>query len=247
MLFAGVVSSTFNAGTQAALLAFILAVLLPGTRSDLPDRLGGWALAVAVAVPAAVLVWPPTDQDALRLKAAALCRALAAMLRLDPPPPGAGDPLVAMHRADQELREAFRMSAARAAALSTGARLVVRLVDELEWLTEAVTNACADAPSGWPEQGRRLRDSAARVLVACAETLGHDGAGPTLAACGDLDTCIAALQDGTQRRRRRGADRAARDDAHRRRCDTARGVRPPALRRARARLCGRARRRAPSR
>jgi uncharacterized membrane protein YccC len=195
ILFAGVVSSSFNAATQAALLAFILAVLLPGVRSTLPDRLAGWSLAVLVAVPVAVLVWPPEDQNVLRLKAAAVCRALSAMLRLDPPAPGEGDPLVALSRASAELRQAFRTSAARSAALSTGSRLVVRLADELEWLSTAVTNACADAPESWPEQGRRLRTAASRVLGAAAETLDHDGRGPALAACGDLDTCIVALED----------------------------------------------------
>ena len=99
VLFAGVVSSTLNAGTQAALLAFILAVMLPGVRGDLPERLAGWGLAVLVAVPVAVLVWPPDDQNVLRLKAAAVCRALAAMLHLEQPPPGTGDPLVALSRA----------------------------------------------------------------------------------------------------------------------------------------------------
>jgi uncharacterized membrane protein YccC len=195
ILFAGVVSSSFNAATQAALLAFILAVLLPSVRSNLPDRLAGWSLAVLVAVPVAVLVWPPEDQNVLRLKAAAVCRALSAMLHLEPPAPGDGDPLVALSRSTAALRQAFRTSAARSAALSTGARLVVRLADELEWLSTAVTNACADAPDGWPEQGRRLRTASSRVLAAAAETLDHDGRGPALAACGDLDSCITALED----------------------------------------------------
>ncbi|HZZ96810.1 MAG TPA: FUSC family protein [Jatrophihabitantaceae bacterium] len=195
VLFSGVVSSTLNAGTQAALLAFILAVMLPGVRGDLPERLAGWGLAAALAIPVAVLVWPPDDQNVLRMKAAAVCRALAAMLHLEQPPPGAGDPLVALSRSAGQLRQAFRTSAARAVALSTGARLVVRLADELEWLTTAVINACADAPEGWPEQGRRLRDAASRVLAAAADTLDHNGDGPALTACGTLEDCVAALEE----------------------------------------------------
>ncbi|HEU5267459.1 MAG TPA: FUSC family protein, partial [Jatrophihabitans sp.] len=193
VLFAGVLSSVINAGTQAALLSFILAVMLPSARADLPDRLAGWAIAFAVAVPIALFVWPPQDQNVLRAKAAAVCRALAAMLHLEPPPPEHGDPLVALRRRARELRTAFRTSATRTSALSTGARLLIRLVNELEWLASVVTNACADAPSGWPEQGRRLRTSAARVLTACAETLEHDGSGPALTTCADLDTCIQSL------------------------------------------------------
>ncbi len=194
VLFAGVVSSVINGGTQAALLAFILAVMLPGGSTYVGDRLAGWGIALAVSVPVALFVWPPADQDVLRQRAAALCRALATMLHLDQPPPGERDPLVAMRASARELRDAFRVSAAaRTAALSTGARLLIRLVDELEWLSTIVVNACADAPDGWTEQGRRLRDAAARLLMACGETLGHDGGGPALTACADLDTCVAAF------------------------------------------------------
>ena len=195
VLFSGVVSSVINAGTQAALLAFILSVMLPGTHADLPERLLGWAIACAVAVPVALFVWPPADQNVLRDRAAKLCRAMAAMLDLDQPAPGEGDTLVAMRAAARELRRAFRVSAAaRTAALSTGARLLVRLVEELEWLATIVTNACADAPGGWPEQGRRLRESAARLLASCADTLAHNGDGPAQTACDDLASCIAALR-----------------------------------------------------
>ena len=193
ILFAGSTSSTINAGSQAAMLAFILAVMLPGVRSDLPERLAGWGIGCAVAIPVALFVWPPDDQNVLRLKTAAVCRALATMLQLDQPPPGSGDPLVALSRAAAELRQAFRTSAARVVAVTTGARLVVRLVDELEYLTTAVTNACADAPEVWPEQGRRLRASSARVLAAAADTLDHDGAGPTASACSSLESCLVDL------------------------------------------------------
>ncbi|HEY8301091.1 MAG TPA: FUSC family protein [Jatrophihabitans sp.] len=195
VLFAGVVSSVINAGVQAALLSFILAVLLPGGRAYIPDRLLGWLIALVVSVPVALFVWPPADQDVLRQRAAQLCRSIGGMLHLDPPAPGEPDPLVAMRAAARELRAAFRVSAAaRTAALSTGARLLVRLVDELEWVTTVVINSCSDAPDGWPEQGRRLREAGARLMSACAETLAHEGDGPAAAACADLDTCVADFE-----------------------------------------------------
>lgn len=194
VLFAGVVSSTINAGTQAALLAFILAVMLPGGTSALPDRLAGWGIACGVSIPVALLVWPPKDQDLLRERTAALCHALAGMLRLEQPPPGAGDSLVALRKATRELGVAFRASAARTAALSTGARLLVRLVDELEWLSTAVINACADAPEGWPEQGQRLRTAAARLLDSCGAVLVHHGERPRREACGELSRRLEELR-----------------------------------------------------
>ncbi len=146
-------------------------------------------------MPVALFVWPPTDRNVLRAKAAAMCSALARMLALEQPGPGEGDPLVAMHRASAELRTAFRTSAARLAAVSTGSRLVFRLVDELEWVTPIVVSACADAPAGWPEQGRRLRAAAARALDAAAATLQHRGEGPTGAACERLTERIAELAE----------------------------------------------------
>jgi uncharacterized membrane protein YccC len=171
LLFAGVISSVINAGTQAALLAFILAVMVPAPRSVLPDRLLGWSIAVAVCVPVAVLLWPPDDQNVLRARTSELCRALSVMLQLEAADPADGDRLVAMRRAAGALRAAFRTSASRTSAVSTGARTLIRLVDELEWLTTTVTNACADAPERWPEQGQRLRAAAARALATCADLL----------------------------------------------------------------------------
>lgn len=164
------VSSTLNAGAQAALLAFILAVMLPGTRSDLPARLGGWGLAVLVAVPVAVLIWPPDDRDLVRSRAAALLRALAGMLHVAPPPAGSRDRLVVMREAARELRAAFR--------------------------TSIVNNACADAPGGWSEPGLRLRSVAAQLLDDCATTLDHSGDRPAEQACLALDR---ALQRSTRR------------------------------------------------
>ena len=192
LLFAGVVSSLVSGGTQAVLLAFILAVMLPGSRSDLPQRLEGWGIAAALAVPVALFVWPPRDQDRLRLHTAALCRALGDMLALEQPL--AGDTLVTMRQVARELRETFRASSTRTAALSTGARQLIRLVDEVEWLASAVVNACADAPAQWPEQGRGLRAAATAVLHSCAAALDRRGWAPEAGWRRDLDARLAELE-----------------------------------------------------
>jgi uncharacterized membrane protein YccC len=190
VLLSGALSSLVAGATQAALLSFILAVLLPGGTAALPHRLAGWGIALAVSVPVALFVWPPREQDQLRLRAAALCRALAAMLDLDRP--AADSRLVEMRQAARDLRETFAGSAARTAGLSTAARMVIRLVDELEWLSTTVINACADAPEQWPEQGRRLRTAAAAVLRSCADTLAYSGQ-PDPLACAGLDQCLDRL------------------------------------------------------
>ncbi len=192
VLFAGSVSSTTASAGQAALLTFILPVLVPGPMSVIPQRLAGWGIACAVCIPVALFVWPPSDQNVLRARTAELCRALAAMLRLEQPAPGTGDSLVAVVRANAALREAFRASAARPAALSLGSRLVVRAVDELEWLSAIVVNACADAPETWPVRGQQLRAIAARVLQSCSQILAPGGSGDV--SCDDLAACLAELE-----------------------------------------------------
>jgi uncharacterized membrane protein YccC len=192
LLFAGVVSSVISGGTQAVLLAFILAMMLPGTRSDLPNRLAGWGIAAALAVPVALFVWPPRDQDRLRLRTAALCRALGDVLALEQPM--VGDTLVSMREVARELRATFRASATRTAALSTGSRMVIRLVDEVEWLAAAVVNACVDAPAEWPAQARRLRDAATRVLHACGGVLDRRGWAPDAGWQRNLHTQLAELE-----------------------------------------------------
>jgi uncharacterized membrane protein YccC len=193
VLFAGAVSSMIAVAGRAALLTFILPVMLTGTSAAIAPRLLGWAIACAIAIPAALFVWPPDDQNQLRGRTSAVCRALAQALALEQTEPDMVDPRVTMQRAVNDMRTAFRASAARPVALSTGSRLLVRLVDELEWLMTTVANACADAPSGWPEQARKLRVAATDVLHSCAYVLQHDGGGPSQHGCQRLDAQIEAL------------------------------------------------------
>ena len=71
MLFAGVLSAALAGATRAALLAFILPVMVPGPGLG-RSRPGwaGWTLAAMLAVPLAVFLWPPRDHDRLRRRAA---------------------------------------------------------------------------------------------------------------------------------------------------------------------------------
>jgi uncharacterized membrane protein YccC len=160
ILFAGVVSSIIALAARSALLTFILPVMLVGNAGSIPGRLLGWGIAAAISIPAALFIWPPQDQNQLRVRAAAMCHALAGALALDTTKPGAEDPRVTMQNAVNDLRAAFRASASRPVALATGSRMLVRLVDELEWLTTTVAKACDQAPAHWPEQARKLRATA---------------------------------------------------------------------------------------
>jgi uncharacterized membrane protein YccC len=189
VLFAGVVSSTIAVAGRAALLTFILPVMVAGTAADIPDRLLGWAIACAVAIPVALFVWPPEDQNQLRVRAATLCHALAHAIEVNSTETGVVDP----RNAVADLRTAFRASAARPVALSTGSRMLMRLVDELEWLTTTVASTCGEPPDEWGVNALALRNAAAEALHACAHVLQHNGGGPTASGCEELNRQIEAL------------------------------------------------------
>jgi uncharacterized membrane protein YccC len=126
VLFAGVVSSVLAGATTAMLLAFILPVTLPGDVASIPERLAGWGLASLASLPAIALLWPAPVQDPVRGAAIAAMRALANRLRTGQP-------------ADEEvaaLRQVFFATPYRPTGLSTAARSVIRLVDELKWLND---------------------------------------------------------------------------------------------------------------
>jgi uncharacterized membrane protein YccC len=194
VLFAGVVSSIIALAGRAALLTFILPVMLAGAAHDVAPRLLGWGIACAVAIPAALFVWPPQDQNRLRVRAAAMCHALAHALEIGPESTDHPDhPATALPTAVADLRAAFRASAARPVALSTGSRLLMRIVDELEWLSTTIANIDADSPVAWSESARTLRTTATEALHSCAYVLEHDGGGPGRTNCVRLEAQIEAL------------------------------------------------------
>jgi hypothetical protein len=168
--FAGVLSAAVAAATRAALLTFILPVTIPGSIADAPARVAGWALAVVLAIPVAVLIWPPRDHDAIRVRSADACRAIAAQLRLLTHPDSSDDGAVQSATVDATtamvaLRQAFRSTTFRPVGLTTGSRLLSRLVDQLEWLRAVAARGVAIGAH------HRWSDDAARIVSACADVL----------------------------------------------------------------------------
>jgi uncharacterized membrane protein YccC len=179
VLFAGVVSSVLAGATTSLLLAFILPVSLPGPISSIPDRLAGWGLASGAALLAIALLWPAPARDPVRGAAIAGCRALATRLRLQgayvlggEPGRSAAERDAAVARADgavDALHAVFFATPYRPTGLSTAARAVVRLVDELRWLNTIVAQA---APH---PRGTTVYPHAAAVMTAAALVLERGG------------------------------------------------------------------------
>jgi uncharacterized membrane protein YccC len=182
VLFAGVASSVLAGAATSLLLAFILSVSLEGPISSIPDRLAGWGMAAGAALLAIALLWPEPEHDPLRGPASAASRALAARLRSDVAYALGGEPgisetdhqaaITRANAATSALHQAFLATPYRPTGLGTATRLVVRLVDELNWLNEIVVGSAPPA-DGKPVSRRAcaVRSTAASVLESGADLL----------------------------------------------------------------------------
>ncbi|MEV6118292.1 FUSC family protein [Streptomyces sp. NPDC052109] len=208
VLFCGVVSSLLAGSTTALLLAFVLPVTAPVPLSQLPERLAGAGLAAAAALPAVCLLWPRPVADPLSAPAAQVCRSAATHLRTDasglggqgPVPDAAQRRAAADRTADTsaELRRAFDTTPYRPTGLSTTSRALVRLVDELTWLSTILADrpAYTDRPPACDPAARTVRLVAADVLDHAADLLtGMRGdAGPLRAAMAELRTTMRGME-----------------------------------------------------
>ena len=196
VLFAGVVSSALASATTALLLALILPVSLAAPFSAVPDRLAGWGMASGAALLAVWLLWPSPSRDPLRRPAATACRAVADQLRahlawvLDDVVDPKEHQLAAEHTAEAiaALERAFFATPYRPTGLSTATRVLVRLVDELDWLHAVVLRSCAASRA--PRRSIcQVKRAAASVLESGAVLLERSGSDPA-----ELRTAMAGLR-----------------------------------------------------
>ncbi|MFC8662218.1 FUSC family protein [Streptomyces sp. NPDC057199] len=208
VLFSGVVSSVLAGASTALLLAFILPVTSPVPFSELPDRLAGAGLAAAASLLAITLLWPRPAAHPLGAPAARVCRAAAAQLRTDashlaggPDAPSHGQCRTTADEASTaaaDLRTVFDATPYRPTGLSSSSRAIVRLVDELTWLSSILADS-APSPDGHPAcdaDARSVRRAAAAVLDEVATLLeAPDGSPDALhAALGHLRTAMADME-----------------------------------------------------
>lgn len=180
-LFVGVVSSVLAGATTALLLSFILPVSLASKPGVIPDRLAGWGIATAAALLAVSLLWPAPASDPLRGRAAAACRAIANRLQLAVSLHKAGvnvtsapayqAAVTASETAMADLNRVFLATPNRPTGLSTSARAVVRLVDELSWLS-AILAQSRSLNCNMPNPAAcKVKSAAAAVLEQGADLL----------------------------------------------------------------------------
>lgn len=133
--FSGVLSETVAAGQRSTLLTFVLPACTPA--GPIPERLLGWLVALSLAIPAALFLLPPRHHGELRRHAALVCRTLADRLESAA---SADDVTSAMGA----LRANFLGADFRPVGLTAGSRALVRVVDDLQWLSDRITDGSGD-------------------------------------------------------------------------------------------------------
>ncbi len=161
VLFSGIVSSVLASASTALLAGLILPVSLAGPVGSLPDRLAGWLLAGATSVVAIGVLWPTPTRDPLRLATARACELLARRLRAEVDcvrgdfgadrREALAELTTEADEAVTELRRSFFGTPYRPTGLTTAARTLVRLVDQVVWLESILDRTPFDdrpGPSG---------------------------------------------------------------------------------------------------
>jgi uncharacterized membrane protein YgaE (UPF0421/DUF939 family) len=190
VMFSGVLSETIAAGQRATLLTFVLPACTPP--GPIGERLLGWFIALAVCVPAALFVLPPRHHGELRRHAAHACRIMADRLEGDA---SAKDVATAM----EALRANFLGADFRPVGLTAGSRALVRVVDDLEWVADRVSD----------EAGEALRDMkapAVRVLRCAAAVLPISGTTDRATSRAELEAALAELRAVARGRYREDID-----------------------------------------
>jgi len=184
ILFSGILSGYAAAGSSAALLTFVLPVMIPGTADAIPDRLLGWGLACVGAIAAIFLLWPSRPQGRIRTAEADACRALATLLRSWATGPAGtpeskalwDDARAAVTAADN----AFAATPYRPSGPSGPTAAMAQLVDDLDWILPFTLPPPEGLPAGFDGERARSHAVVATALDACAERLEGRDARPDL-------------------------------------------------------------------
>ncbi|HTQ80328.1 MAG TPA: FUSC family protein [Thermoanaerobaculia bacterium] len=169
VIFAGVLDGYVAAAQSAAILAFVLAVMVPAGASDIPPRLAGWGLAAAISTAAVLLLWPRRTQSALRASAGEAAAALAGLVGSNAADPKAR---AAAGAAVEEARRRFISIPHRPSGNGSRTAALARAIDHMGWLRRFAARPAMG--KGWSLDAERAEIEAAvpEVLDQIAARLG---------------------------------------------------------------------------
>jgi hypothetical protein len=136
IIFAGVFDEYVAAAQRGAILAFVLAAMVPADAAAIAPRIAGWGLAALLSTAAVLLLWPRQAQSAVRAAAGEGALKLADLAEAS----ATGDP-AALAAASDEARAAILAARRRFVSLpqrpsGNGGRLAAlsRAIDHMGWL-----------------------------------------------------------------------------------------------------------------
>ncbi|HEU4658567.1 MAG TPA: FUSC family protein, partial [Capillimicrobium sp.] len=174
VLFAGVLNGYLATATPAALLSFILPAMVPAGAGAIPERIAGWLLACAVAVPAVLLVFGRHPRDRLREAIADATRAVADVVEDRAP-----ERVAVAGAALEELRSRFAATPYRPTGPTGATGALADIVDEVDWLrATCVVVIDPAAPAGTAAEQALYDDSAAVLRASAALVAGDPAAQP---------------------------------------------------------------------
>jgi uncharacterized membrane protein YccC len=157
--FAGVINGYFAAARIAAVLLIVLPIMIPAGPSSIDDRLLGWAIACAIAIPSIFLIWREPWARPLRKGCAHACRALADLVESPDDKElleGAMDTVI-------RVRQQFFKTPHRPTGATGSAAAVAALIEELGWIVSIFWRP-GPSIAELGEEGIAVRQACARVL-----------------------------------------------------------------------------------
>jgi len=162
VVLAAVLSGYAAAAQSGAILAFVLAVMVPADAADIPIRLAGWGLAAAFSTAAALLLWPRRPHSDVRAAGADAARALADLTSATSAAGGdrVGALATAAWNAIAELRRRFVSLPNRPSGNGLQTTALGRVLEDAGWLWSFAARPVATAELD-PELAR-LRETVER-------------------------------------------------------------------------------------
>ncbi|MFO1305017.1 MAG: FUSC family protein [Burkholderiales bacterium] len=176
-------------GNNAAVLAFVVAVMVPAAPDAIGSRLAGWLVAMACSAAVSSLLWPRHERRDLYAGIGEACLALASLVRRIGEGADGTRELAALHGAVSNVREIQRALGFRPLGPPERQRALLGLVDGL---AQASRFAHALGPGTVGRDDRELAAAVATSLAAISSAMAAYAAGKPSGTGQDIAQLVAA-------------------------------------------------------